>query len=222
LGGFSGAVQLDFVAGPGGPNSGGSAQDTFSVGPGLLLEDQTQVVSELPPSGDYAPMTCFTANQGNRKVNTFPGSLHITSVVNTTGPCAGFGSISGTVVTLTLPAGFSFDTTGGSPPAHVFHFPAAAGFDFHYPGPETSLPKTALVISGQTLRVDLSSVGPILSSDTIYVRAHAVFSGTIVPADGTPYDFSTSTTSTLPGIGVNTTPLSTQTVTKNSACVNGN
>jgi hypothetical protein len=210
------------VAGPGGPNSGGSAQDTFSVGPGLLLEDQTQVVSELPPSGDYAPMTCFTANQGNRKVNTFPGSLHITSVVNTTGPCAGFGTISGTVVTLTLPAGFSFDTTGASPPAHVFIFPAATGFDFHYPGAETSLPKAALVKSGQTLTVDLSSVGAIPSSDTIYVRAHAVFSDTTVPADGTQYVFGTSTTSQLPGIGVNTNS-STQTVTKNNAtCVNGN
>jgi len=169
-------------------------------------------------------MSCFTSGQSGRKVTTFPGSLHITAIVNTTGPCAGFGSISGTVVTLTLPTGFSFDTTGASPAAHVFIFPAVNGFDFHYPGAETSLPKTAIVKSGQTvLTVDLSSLGEILSSNTIYVRAHAGFSGTAVPTDGTPYDFTTSTTSTLPGIGVNTTNPSIQIVTKNNlTCLNGN
>lgn len=208
-----------------GPPDGG-ATDTFTVTPGVFLEDQTAVVSEL--SGDYAPMSCFTAATSGRKVSTFPGSLHITAVLNTTGPCAGFATISGAVVTLTLPAGFSFDTTGASPAAHVFIVDATNGFDFHYPGPEIALPKSAITgASGQILTVNLSSVnlgqgpGVIPSNDTIYVRAHAVFSGGSVPADGTQYPFSTSTSANLTGIGPSTAA-SSQTVTKSSACVNGN
>jgi hypothetical protein len=210
-----------------GPPAGG-ATDTFTVTPGVALEDQTAVVAELPPSGDYAPMSCFTAATSGRKVTTFPGSLHITAVVNTTGPCAGFATISGAVVTLTLPSGFSFDTTGNSPAAHVFIVNAANGFDYHYPGPEIALPKSAITgASTQVLTVNLSSVnlgqgvGVIPSSDTIYVRAHAVFSGGSVPADGTPYVFTTGTSATLTGVGPSTAQ-SSQTVTKSSACVNGN
>jgi hypothetical protein len=57
--------------------------------------------------------------------------------------------------------------------------------------------------------------------DTIYVRAHAVFSGSTVPADGTTYIFSTSTTSLLPGIG-STTNGSSSVLTASAACVGGN
>jgi hypothetical protein len=210
-----------------GPPAGG-ATDTFTVIPGVFLEDQTAVVSELPPSGDYAPMSCFTANTSGKKVSTFPGSLHITAVVNTTGPCAGFATISGTVVTLTLPVGFSFDVTGASPAAHVFIVNAGGGFDFHYPGPEIALPKSKITgANTQTLTVDLSGVdlgqgsGVIPSNDTIYVRAHAVFTGTSVPLDGTQYIFTTNTAATLTGIGPSTATSST-TVTKSSACVDGN
>ena len=211
-----------------GPPAGG-ATDTFEVTPGIFLSDQTQMVSELPPSGDYAPMSCFTAGTSGRKVTTFPGSLHVTATVNTTGPCAGFGTISGTVITLTVPAGFSFDTTGASPSAHVFVGPDAGGFDFH--NPTTLAEVTGLIPKpkavGSVVTVDLSNLnfgqgpGVIPSNDTIYVRAHAVFSGGSVPADGTPYVFTTSTTSTLPGIG-STTNSTTGTLTKSSACVNGN
>jgi hypothetical protein len=48
-----------------------------------------------------------------------------------------------------------------------------------------------------------------------------VFNGGSAPADGTQYVFTTSTTSTLPGIG-STTNSSTGTLTASSACVNGN
>jgi len=204
----------------------GSASDTFQVEPGILLSDQTQVVSEF--SGDYSTMSCFTSGTSGRKVTTFPGSLHITATVNTTGPCSGFGTISGTIITLTLPVGFSFDTTGASPAAHVFVGPAASGFDLH--NPQTLAEVTGLIskpkISGQTVTIDLSTlnlgqgVGVLPSSDTIYVRAHAVFSGGSVPADGTQYVFTTSTTSTLPGLG-STTNTSSAIVTASSACVNG-
>lgn len=161
-------------------------------------------------------------------MNTFPGSLHITATVNTTGPCAGFGTITDTVITLTLPTGFKFDVTGASPAAHVFVGPAVSGFDFHNPttlAEVTSLiPKPVVSDSGQTVTVNLSALdlgqgtGVIPSSDTIYVRAHSVFSGSSVPADGTQYVFGTRTTSTLTGIG-STTDSSSQTVTASSACV---
>jgi hypothetical protein len=210
-----------------GPPAGG-ATDTFEVLPGLALESQTVVVSELPPSGDYAPMSCFTAQQSGRKISTFPGSVHIAAVVNTTGACAGFATISGTTITLTLPAGFSFDKTGNSPAAHVFVFPAPTGFDYHYPDPASEvtnlIPKP--VVSGQTVTVDLLSLdlgggaGVIPATDTIYVRAHAVFTGGSVPADGAPYSFNTGVTSTIGGVG--TTASSSQIVTKSSACVDGN
>jgi hypothetical protein len=203
-------AQISSVAYAGPPVGG--ATDTFEVLPGLALESQTFVVSELPPNGDYAPMSCFTAQPSGRKISTFPGSLHIAAVVNTTGPCAGFGTISGTTIRLTLPAGFSFDKTGNSPAAHVFVFPAAGGFDYHYPDPASEvtnlIPKPQ--VSGQVVTVDLSSLnlgggaGVIPATDTIYVRAHAVFTGGSVPADDAPYSFNTSVTSTIGGVGVTT------------------
>jgi len=210
-------------------NDSGGATASFQVDPGIYLSDQTLVVSELPPSGDYAPMSCFTSQQSGRKVTTFPGSLHLTATVNTTGPCAGFGTISGTVITLKVPTGFSFDTTGASPAAHVFIGPSASGFDFHNP---TTLAEVTNLIPkpkavGSVVTVDLSNLnlgqgpGVIPSSDTIYVRAHAVFTGGSVPSDGTEFVFTTSTTSTLPTIGASTNT-STATLTKSSACVNGN
>lgn len=102
--------------------------------------------------------------------------------------------------------GFSFDTTGASPAAHVFVGPAAGGFDYHYPGALAEV--TALipkpVVSGNTVTVNLSALniglgaGLIPASDTIYVRAHAKLSSIqIIPADGTEYVFRTSTTTLL-------------------------
>lgn len=213
---------------PGSGNSGGSAVDTFTVTPGFSLLSQSLVVSELPPSGDYAPMSCFSSGTSGRKVTTFPGSLHLTTVLNSTGQCAGITNISGASVTLTLPFGFSFDVTGGSPAAHVFRIAAGSGgFDYHYPGPELVLPKSKISINGQTLTVDLSGVdfglgvGVIPSADSIYVRAHAVFTGSTVPADGTQYVFQTGSSANLGGNSI-LTASSQQVVTASQACVNGN
>jgi len=111
----------------------------------------------------------------------------------------------------------------------VFRIAAGGGgFDYHYPGPEVTVPKGMITgSSGQTLTVDLSSVdfgsgpGVIPSADSIYVRAHAVFNGTSIPDNGTPYVFSTGCSANLTGIGP-TSASSTQTVTANSGCVNGN
>jgi hypothetical protein len=205
--------------------------DSFLVEPGLLLKDETVVVSELPPDGDYAPMTCFSGTLANRKVNTSPGSVHITAIVNTTGPCAGFSNIRNPLVSLTLPIGFSFADAGAAPKAHIFTGPAATGFDMHYPQTlkeVTSLiPKTAITLSGQTLTVDLSPLdlglgaGVIPSTYTIYVRARAAFTGFNVPADNATYTFGSSTTAELPSIGKMTNE-SFQVITAMQACVNGN
>jgi len=208
-------------------NSDGEAIDTFEVTPGVNLGDQTLVVSELPPSGDYASMTCFTNRMSGRKVSTFPGSLHITATVNTTGPCKDFATISNPVISLTLPAGFSFADKGKSPTAHVFVGPAGGGFDFHYPVTFTEV--TSLVkqtVSGQTDTVDLSNLdlglgkGVIPSGDTIYVRAHAVYTKSTVSPDGTPFVFTTSTTAGL--AGGTSTGSESQTVVASSLCVDGN
>jgi hypothetical protein len=208
----------------------GSA-DVFSVDQGQYLQAQTLVVSELPSSGDYAPMTCFSSTLANKKVTTLPGSLNITATVNTTGPCSGFSTISNSKVSLTLPPGFAFAAASG-PKAQVFIGPAGNGFDLHYPQSLTEvtalIPATAIVVSGQTVIVDLSQLslpqlgpGVIPSGDTIYVRARAVFSDTAVPANGTQYTFHTSTTASVPGVGI-TTGDSYQVVAASSACVNGN
>jgi hypothetical protein len=92
----------------------------------------------------------------------------------------------------------------------------------------TSLISTPTV-SGQTVTVDLGSLnlglpdaaaGVIPSGYTIYVRAHAVFSGGLVPDNGTQYVFTTSTTANLSGIGLAKSS-SFQRITASSACVNG-
>jgi len=207
--------------------------DRFSVIQGQFLQDQTFVVSELPSSGDFAPMTCFSATTANKKVTALPGSLYLTATVNSTGNCSGFFTIATPRVSLTLPAGFSFANTTG-PKAQVFVGPAGSGFDLHYPQSLADvtglIPATAIVSSGQTVTVDLSqmnlpqlnpSAGVIPSANTIYIRARAIFSGTSVPAPGTQYSFRTSATASLPGIGV-TTSDSYEIVTASSACVNGN
>jgi hypothetical protein len=220
----------------------GSNTDSFTVIPGTYLKDDTLVLAEMP-GGDYRPMSCFSSTlaANGRKVNTSPGSLHLTATVNTTGPCAGFQSISNTQVTLNIPPGFVTADSGAAPKAHIFIGPSATGFDYHYPqtlAEVTSLlPKAAISVTGdatigQTVKVDLSMLDlsgdktapAIPSSDTIYVRVHAIYAPATIalPPDGATYPFSTSTSSVLPGgIGMQTNS-STQTITALQACRDGN
>jgi hypothetical protein len=177
------------------------------------------VVSELPPVGDYAEMTCFNATLGGAdktKVNNYPGSVHITATIKTTGPCSGFGTISNPKITLTLPVDFSFADSGPSPKAHVFIGPPCAApsncaFDLHSGAPLTEVTAAVLKkisVSGQTVTVDLSGLdvgqgpGVIPSDYAIYVRAHAMLAATVtaVPPTGTEYIFRTEATAGLPGI----------------------
>jgi hypothetical protein len=216
-----------------------STVDTFDVDPGLLLQDQTLAVSQMSPTGGYGAMSCFSSTLANRNLNTAPGSVHITATINTLGECASLSTITNPKVSMTLPAGFSFASSGNSPDAHIFVGESEPGFDLHYPETMkevTSLAKAGIAVSGQTVTVDLSKVdlskagigptptlgtGVFPASYTIYVRARATFTGTVVPADNTAYIFNTNTSAVLPGIGQITSE-SSQTITALQACVNGN
>lgn len=112
---------------------------TFDVTPGISLSAQTGVLAEFT-TGDYGVDQCFTSTAAN----TAPGSFHVDTIINTSGPCAGFGTISGVTATLTLPVtgqdqdtglpagSFAYLITGKSPPAHVFIGNVQGGaFDLH-------------------------------------------------------------------------------------------
>ena len=59
-----------------------------------------------------------------------------------------------------------------------------------------------------------------LSATTVELTLSDGFTGVTVPDDGTQYLFSTTATSTLPGIGVVSNP-SSSTVTKTQSCSSG-
>ncbi len=166
---------------------------TFTVTPGIFLSSQTGVVSQLT-TGDYGIDQCFNSTANARgKLTSNPGSVHITATINSTGPCAGFGTYAPNQVVLTLPAGFSFADSGKSPTAHVFM--GTGGFDLHNPTTSpfwseiTGLPQT---VSGLTDTINLTSLGNIPSDVTIYVRAHAVYTGPGVAAADQTFLFSSS------------------------------
>jgi hypothetical protein len=221
-----------------------STVTSFDVDPGLLLQDQTLVVSEVSATGGYGALSCFSGTLANRNLNTLPGSFHITATVNTLGRCASLSNVKNPKIVLTLPAGFSFATSGNSPAAHVFLGESDPGFDLHYPDTMKEvtglLAKPDLAPSGQMVTVDLSKLdlskaglgptpslgaGIIPASYTIYVRARATFTNlnnnNVVPADNTAYIFNTKVTAGLPGIG-EVSSESSQTVTVLQACLNGN
>jgi hypothetical protein len=203
-----------------------TSPETFNVVPGAALQNQTYIVSDTPDG--YNTMGCFSASTSGKKTSTNPGSFHLAAVVNTTGKCAGVDSMTGTTITLTLPTGFAFDVTGGSPAAHVFIVDAANGFDYHYPGPEISLPKTAITgANSSTLTVNLNGVsingglpGVIPGNVTIYVRAHITFNGAATNG-GTPYLFTTNVNANLANVGLSSAAGSA-TLTNTLACTNGN
>jgi hypothetical protein len=189
---------------------------SFNVAPAITLSDQTEVVAQFS-DGSYGVEACFASSvAGGGKVNTTPGSVHIAAIVNTAGACAGSGTMSGIVTTLTIPAGFTFDVTGKSPVAHIFV--GKGNFDLHNPAAPfvevTGFPGVAQTPAPQslsnTLTVDLSKVnftsiggGPngVLPADyTVYIRAHTKFSGSN-PSNDVPFVFTTSTNATVTGIG---------------------
>jgi hypothetical protein len=155
--------------------------------------------------------SCFHNLNGyatNNKLAQTPGTVHIATIITTGGICQNFDSISGATASLTLPTGFSFLTTGKSPNAHIFVGSAGSSFDLHDGTPlteVTGMPGVTQSISGQTLTVSLSGLdlgsgpGVIPAADTIFIRAHASYTGPGAAASDSSFVFSTSATATLPG-----------------------
>ena len=112
--------------------SGNDPSGTFEVLSPVELGDITAVLSQ-PSSGDYGFDQCFTSAVAKKKLTNNPGSVHIAAVVTSTVPssCENL-TIANPIITLTLPAGFSFLRTGVSPAAHVF-IGATTGFDYRDP-----------------------------------------------------------------------------------------
>jgi len=144
----------------------------FTVTPGLTIAAQTVILSDFGAAG-YGLSESFTATQNKKTkaINTTPGSFHVSTTLTTTGPCAGFGNFAPTSATLTLDSEFSFADTGASPTVHAFVGNAGGSFDLHNGDPliEVALPA---VVSGKSVTVDLTSLGTIPSTYTIYLRAH--------------------------------------------------
>lgn len=202
-------------------SQGNNPSGTFEVLSPVELSTVTHIIGPLPPNGDYSFEQCFTTKGNPKKLIVNPGSAHIAAVVNATVPdTCEEASITNPTIKLTLPAGFSFYLTGGSPAAHVFVGEAAA-FDFHDPETDGLLEVTdAALISGQltqTITVDLSNVdvgfgpGQIPTSDTIYVRAHTRYTG----SDPTPHGQFTFLTEA--GIGAVMTASDTEKLQANPA-----
>ncbi len=111
---------------------------TVDIGPGTSLTDSSFVISDYGVAG-YGFETCFTATASGTKINTYPGSNHIATLVTTEGPCAGFVTVSGVTITQTIPFGFApFAPKKPLVGTHVFAFDPP-GADLHYPGPEVVL-----------------------------------------------------------------------------------
>lgn len=177
---------------------GNDKTGTFQVTPGVQLEDQTGVVSQLT-NGDYGIDQCFASAQANRKVVNTPGSVHITSILTSTGPCASLTTLTDPVITLTLPPGFKFDKTGGSPLAHVF-VGSGTGFDLHSGAPLTEITSPSVSISSPStdlagnISITVSLTGSFPADGTIYVRAHAIYSAPSPASSNQTFTFSTSAT----------------------------
>jgi hypothetical protein len=190
---------------------------------GTTLESETVVVSELL-DGTYGIDECFLSNnivnRNKVSVNNNPGSVHIGEIVTAYAAEGECGSIplEGVRLTLTLPTGFSYAVSGKSPAAHIFVFQGEPGFNLHYPPNEV----TSLVNQtreGQTITINLSSLGAIASDMTVYARAKAQYTGNVAALPGQEFVFTTAA-STTTGLSAQ----SDYTVVGNPAqgCVDGN
>ncbi len=206
--------------------SGNDITGTFELLPAITLSDETLVLSEFP-TGDYGIDQCFTSAEPKKKVVSNPGTVHVASILNVTVPegCEAT-TVSGLSIKLTVPAGFSFYHTGPSPYAHVF-IGEATEFNLHTGLPLTEYTSSAVTSSpvsdgsgGYYLTVDLSNIdvgsgaGVIPSSDTVFVRAHAIWASTSpAPGDGS-FVFSDSATANSGDL----TASSTATIISNPTC----
>ena len=206
-------------------DSGNDPSGTFEVLSPVSLSTITHVISEFP-GGDYGIDQCFTSVAGKKKLANNPGSVHIAAVVTSTvpGDCSDL-TIANPKIVLTLPLGFGYLLTGGSPAAHVF-IGEGTGFDLHNPVGFTEVTASAgITVSGNTITVDLSSVdvgpgpGVIPTGLTIYARAHAVYSGPGAPSADTSFGFTTMASANVGAL----TASHTETIVGNpsAGCVDG-
>jgi hypothetical protein len=177
---------------------------TFTVTSGLNISAQTVIVTDLGTSG-YGESSTFTGvqNKKTKVINTTPGSWHVTTTLTTAGPCAGFGSYSPSWATLGLDPDFVFADSGASPAAHIFiGDTGGGGFDLHDGAPlieVTGLPisftQDLVTLRNVSVTVDLSSLGSIPSTTTIYIRSHFKYLPVpnALPSVDTIYTFGSST-----------------------------
>lgn len=204
-----------------GTNSCGSPYDEFygsplsvTIGPGLTLTAGELVIADFGVEG-YHAASCFTATASGSKVNTYAGSFHTATLLTSQGPCAGISSLSGVVITQTIPPGFAPFTTKPLVGTHVF-YPAGAGL--HYPGPEITLKPndvkyTKNVDNSWTVTINLPGSYP--ASGAIYARTHVAQVLTSAPWDGTPYIFSNTATANSGALSSS----ASATLTKDNSCV---
>jgi hypothetical protein len=194
------------------------APDPVTIGPGLTL-NQTQIVIADFGTAGYDIAQCFTATKSGTRVNTYPGSFHTATLVQSQGPCVDISTLSTVQIKQTIPSGFEpFDKTKPLVGTHVFY---PAGSDLHYPGQEITLGRNDVTYTANgdgSWTVTINVPGSYAAAGAIYARTHVrqVLSG--LPANGTYYTFSTSATANSPS------PLSSNgagNLTYSATCVDG-
>jgi hypothetical protein len=183
-----------------------------------VVTNQAVVTAPLPPANlltdppanteeSYALVACFTsqnAGSGKTKVVSYPGTVHLGTVVNSTGDGSSCDDpVAVGDVVFNLDADFDFVKTGASPQAHAFIGPAddsigwppgvGPGFWYHtgYPLVEIDPSLIGIVVTEDKQQLTMSLAGTELGCGpgalpkgiTLYARAHAKFVGTPTPSE---------------------------------------
>lgn len=215
------------------------------------LTNQAVVTAPLPPANllddpgssasSYALAQCFTSkNAGSTrkpKIVSYPGTVHLGTVLNSTGDGSCTETVAVDDVMFALDADFDFLKTGNSPQAHVFVGTAddstgwpideGPGFWYHtgYPLVEVDPSLIDIHVSGnlQELTIALGDTelgcGPGLlpKGKTLYARAHAKFVGTPTPNE--VHTFQTSAAGVDSSVQIIENPLDG--ITSQPVCVDG-
>jgi hypothetical protein len=186
--------------------------------------NQAVVTAPLPPANllvdpestasSYAVVACYssqTAGSAKRpKVVSYPGTVHLGTVLNSTGAGTCAETVAVGDVVFTLDQDFEFLKTGASPPAHVFTGIAddsigwpegdGPGFWYHTGWPLLEVDPRLISMTVSTdkhmLTMHLGATdlgcgnGLLPKGATLYARAHVKFFGT--PTTAETHTFSTS------------------------------
>jgi hypothetical protein len=218
LGEYSADIHFSGVDSCGNPVDVHYTPNNVQIGPGLTLNATELVISDFGTSG-YDIAECFTASKGGTKVNTYPGSLHTATLVQSQGSCAGISTLSNVQIIQTIPNGFEpFDKNKPQVGTHVFY---PAGADLHYPGQEVTLSRNAVNYSQNldgSWTVTINVPGSFAAAGAIYARTHVRQVLGVIPAEGTQYLFTTSASANSPA------PLNTNgasTLVYSASCADG-